>query len=208
MKRTVQAYNKCYCVPFASSTGTPQVTALSLLASWITRKGIVMHIIDESFIRTPKSYIIQSLLAVAIVTIILYFVEILTHAAIVAALGASTFIVFAMPHSVIAQPRRLIGGHVIGLICGSICYFTFLTGPFGELCANWEFITWFACALSVGLSIFLMTITDAEHPPAASTALGIVAHGWSYPIVLFVLLSVIGLAIVRRLLRNRLRNLF
>ena len=167
-----------------------------------------MHIIDESFIRTPKSYIIQSLLAVVIVTIILYFVEILTHAAIVAALGASTFIVFAMPRSVIAQPRRLVGGHIIGLICGSICYFAFLTGPLGKLCTNWGFIAWFACALSVGLSIFLMTITDTEHPPAASTALGIVAHGWSYPIVIFVLLSAIGLAIGRRLLRSRLKDLF
>ena len=47
-----------------------------------------MHIIDKSFIRAPKKYIIQSLLAVAAVALILFFVEILTHAAIVAALGA------------------------------------------------------------------------------------------------------------------------
>ena len=167
-----------------------------------------MHIIDKSFTRAPKSYILQSLLATVAIAIILYFVEILTHAFIIAALGASTFIVFATPHSITAQPRRLIGGHTIGLICGSICYFAFLTGPLGELAANWEFLTWFVCALSVGLSIFLMTITDTEHPPAASTALGIVAHGWSYRIVIFVLISAISLAIIRRLLRGHLRDLF
>ena len=56
-----------------------------------------MHIIDKSFTTAPKSYIIQSILAVVALAIILYFVEVLTHAAIVAALGASTFVIFAMP---------------------------------------------------------------------------------------------------------------
>ncbi len=166
-----------------------------------------MRIIDKSFIRTPGSYIIQSLLALVAVAIILYFVEVLTHAAIVAALGASTFVVFAMPHSVTAQPRRLIGGHISGLICGTLCYYAFLTGPLGELAINWEFISIFACALSVGLSIFLMTITNTEHPPAAATALGVVVHGWSYQMVIFVLACAISLAIFRRLLRSRLKDL-
>ena len=166
-----------------------------------------MHIIDKSFVRAPKRYIIQSLLAVVTVGIILYFVEVLTHAAIVAALGASTFIVFAMPHSITAQPRRLIGGHIIGLVCGSLCYYAFVTGPLGELATHWEFVLWFACALSVGLSIFLMTITNTEHPPAAATALGIVTHGWSYQIVIFVLACAISLSVARRLLGFRLKDL-
>lgn len=166
-----------------------------------------MQIIDKSFTRAPKSYIIQSLLATIAIVVILYFVEVLTHAAIVAALGASTFIVFAMPHSITAQPRRLIGGHIVGLLCGSLCYYAFLTGRLGELSANWELLTWFAYALAVGLSIFLMTITNTEHAPAAGTALGIVAHGWSYPTVVFVLVCAISLAIVRRLLRRYLRDL-
>ena len=167
-----------------------------------------MRIIDRSFIKAPKSYILQSLLAVVSVAVILAFVEVLTHAAIVAALGASTFIVFAMPHSVTAQPRKLIGGHVVGLICGSLCYYVFLAGPFGKVLTNWEFTLWFVSALSIGLSIFLMTITNTEHPPAASTALGVVVHAWSYQIAIFVLLCAICLAIVRRLLRRYLRDLF
>ena len=166
-----------------------------------------MEIIDKSFKRAPKSFIIQSLLAVVAVAIILYFVEVLTHAAIVAALGASAFIVFAMPHSITAQPRKLIGGHVVGLLAGTFCYYVFLTGPLGKLITGWEFTTLFIYALAVGLSIFLMAITNTEHPPAAGTALGIVAHVWSYQVVIFVLLSVIGLAIVRALLGSYLRDL-
>jgi CBS-domain-containing membrane protein len=92
-----------------------------------------MHIIDSSFTKKPKSYIIQSLLAVLALAVILYFVEVLTHAAIVAALGSSTFIVFAMPHTVAARSRRLIGGHLVGLICGMASYFLLLNGPWVNL---------------------------------------------------------------------------
>ena len=166
-----------------------------------------MEIIDKSFKRAPKGYIIQSLLAVVTVALILYFVEVLTHAAIVAALGASAFIVFAMPHSNTAQTRRLIGGHIVGLLSGTFCYYAFLTGPLGKLINGGEFIPLFIYALAVGLSIFLMVVTNTEHPPAAGTALGIVAHTWSYQVVIFVLLCAVGLAIIRGLLRSRLKDL-
>lgn len=166
-----------------------------------------MEIIDKSFLEKPKRYIIQGLMATVVVAIILHFVEVLTHAVIIAALGASTFIVFAMPHSITARPRRLIGGHIVGLICGSLCYYAVLNGPLGELAVNWEFIYYISCALSIGLSIFLMTITNTEHPPAAATAVSIVVYGWSYQIAIFVLLSAIGLAIARRLLRSHLVDL-
>lgn len=166
-----------------------------------------MEIIDKSFKRAPKSFIIQSLLAVVTVAIILYFVEVLTHAAIVAALGASAFIVFAMPRSITARSRSLIGGHIVGLLSGTLCYYALLIGPLGKLITGWEFTTLFVYALAVGLSIFLMAITNTEHPPAAGTALGIVAHAWAYEIVVFVLLCAIGLAIVRGLLGSRLRDL-
>jgi len=64
-----------------------------------------------------------------------------------------------------------------------------------------------AYALAVGLCIFLMTITNTEHTPAVSTALGIVSDGWSYQIVISVLLCAVILAIIRRLLQHRLKDL-
>jgi CBS-domain-containing membrane protein len=167
-----------------------------------------VEVIDKSFIQKPKYYIIQSLMALGALMVILSFVEVLTEAAIVAALGASTFIVFAMPRSITARPRRLIGGHAVGVICGLVCYYAFLAGPLGELSGEHELLLWFAYALSVALSLFFMTITNTEHPPAASTALGIVAYGCSWQTVLFILLFAIGLAIVRRLLSSWLIDLF
>lgn len=167
-----------------------------------------MNIIDKAFLKKPEHYIVQSLLAVVALVIILYFVEVLTHAAIVAALGASTFIVFAMPNTIAAEPRRLIGGHIIGLLCGILCYYVFFTGPLAELCKNVEIMHWIPAALAVGLSIFLMTIFNFEHPPAAGTAIGIVTHEWSHQAIIFVLLFAVSLAIIKRLLKRYLKDLY
>jgi len=64
-----------------------------------------MHILDRKLKKTWRSYVLQSLLAALALMAILYFLDILTHAAIVAALGASAFIIFAMPKSVLARPE-------------------------------------------------------------------------------------------------------
>jgi len=163
-----------------------------------------MDLFDKSFIRDPKHYLLQSLLVVVVIMVIFYF-EVLPHIVIAISLGGSAFIVFTMPSR--ATARRLVGGHMVGLICGSILYFLFFTGPLAELAANERVITILAYALAVGLCIFLMTITNTEHTPAVSTALGIVSDGWSYQIVISVLLCAISLAIIRWLLHRRLRDL-
>jgi CBS-domain-containing membrane protein len=167
-----------------------------------------MRIFDENFKKNPKNYILQSLLALAAMLVILSFVEILTRTAIVAALGASTFIVFAMPNSRTASPRRLIGGHIVGIICGLACYYLFNGGLLlNDLADDYDIITWFSYALSVVLSLFVMTVTDTEHPPAASTALGIAAFGVSWQIVVFVISFAIFLSLARRLLKPWLKDL-
>jgi CBS-domain-containing membrane protein len=166
-----------------------------------------VYLFDSFFKKAPKRYIRQSLLAALVVAIILLFFRMLGDFVIVAALGASTFIVFAMPSSITAEPRRLIGGHAVGLLSGALCYFVFLSGYLDRLITDQEVLFILAGALSVGLSIFLMAITDTEHPPAATTAIGIIASGWSYKIALFVLLSALCLSLARRLLRSRLKDL-
>ncbi len=165
-----------------------------------------MYLIDKSFIRDPKHYLLQSLFAVVVIMVIFYF-EALPHIVIATSLGGSAFIIFTMPHSATAQPRRLIGGHIVGLISGALLYYIFFAGPLGELSADWRVITVLAYALAAGLCIFLMPTTNTEHTPAVATALGIVSDGWSYEIVITVLLFAVILAIVKRLLQPYLRDL-
>lgn len=163
-----------------------------------------MHILDTNLKKDWRKYVMQCLLVVAALIVILYFLDILTHAAIVAALGASTFIVFTMPRWITARPRNVIGGHIMGLIAGSICYFALVYPTFG---VSDKFLYISAAALSVGLAILLMVSTDTEHPPAAGTAVGIVASGWSSSAVLFVLIFAVVLSLVRYLLKPWLREL-
>ena len=89
-----------------------------------------MHALDKRLKADWRRYLFQCLLAFLALIAILYFLDLFTEAAIVAALGASAFIVFAMPNSVTAQPRNVIGGHIMGLIAGSICYFALVVPCF------------------------------------------------------------------------------
>jgi len=110
---------------------------------------------------------------------------------IVAAAGATTFTVFALPHHGTAQPRNVIGGHVIGIAVGFACSFLPLI-PSGSL--------------AVGLSTLLMVPMDAEHPPAAGTALGLVVFP-SLGGAAFILAAAIGLSLARLGLASRMRDL-
>lgn len=62
-------------------------------------------------------------------------------------------------------------------------------------------------AISVGLSIFLMVITDTEHPPAAGLALAFVLNTWNLKTVIFVVFAAVLLSLVKHLFRNRLKDL-
>jgi CBS domain-containing membrane protein len=53
-----------------------------------------------------------------------------------------------------------------------------------------------------------MAMTNTEHPPAAGTALAIVAHGFEWELVLFVAGAVLFMLAVHRLLRRHLLDLF
>jgi CBS-domain-containing membrane protein len=69
-----------------------------------------------------KDYLIQSITASAVVLVI-FFAVTPDRPVIVASIGASTFIVFALPKNHTAQPKRVIGGHILGLLSGSLLSF-------------------------------------------------------------------------------------
>ena len=93
----------------------------------------------------------------------------------------------------------------MGIICGVARYYLLLGVSSSP--DSGEFNTIIAYAISVGLSLLMMTITNSEHPLAAGTVLGLTAYGWSSGTVIFTILCAIALSIVRRLLRPFLRDL-
>ncbi|OHE59734.1 MAG: hypothetical protein A2Z47_16355 [Thermodesulfovibrio sp. RBG_19FT_COMBO_42_12] len=58
-----------------------------------------------------KNYVFQSLFATLAIFIVLLFLN-LQHVVIIASIGATTFIIFAMPNYITAKPRNVIGGHL------------------------------------------------------------------------------------------------
>jgi CBS-domain-containing membrane protein len=144
-----------------------------------------------------KAYILQSI-AATIVVFIIFFVITPERPVIVASIGASTFIVFAMPGNHAAQPKRVIGGHIIGILSGSLFSF------FPQM-AILPSITIYSIA--VGLSIFLMVALNLEHPPASGTALGIALNGFSPEVAIAVILSSLILSLAHLILCRKFCDL-
>ncbi len=84
---------------------------------------------------------------------------------LIGSFGASAVLVYAAIKSPLAQPRNLIGGHIIAGIIGVACYKMFG----GTL--------WLAGALAASLAIVAMLLTKTLHPPAGATALIAVIGG-------------------------------
>jgi len=147
------------------------------------------------------NYFLQSFLAMVAIFIVLVTLS-LQHIVIVASIGASAFIVFTMPGSVTARPRHVIGGHMIGFMSGSLCWYVGLFFPRTELV-----VTLAMYSLAVGLSILLMVITGTEHPPASGTALATAISGFSFKILLALIISTCVLSAIKYILKPYLKDL-
>jgi len=77
---------------------------------------------------------------------------------IIASFGASAVLIYGAVKSPLAQPRNLVGGHLISALVGVACRH-FLGGQ------------WFSAALAVSLAIAVMLLTGTLHPPGGATAL-------------------------------------
>ena len=152
----------------------------------------------KKFVKYWKNYIFQSLLATFAVFLALLLLNIQKRPIIVASIGATAFIVFAMPKDVTAKSRNVIGGHLIGLISGSVCALI----PHSIILPSI-----LVYSLAVGIAIFVMVVVDAEHPPAAGTALGVVITGFSLSASIGVITSAIILSLIHHFAKSHLRDL-
>jgi CBS-domain-containing membrane protein len=156
-------------------------------------------IVDPKLRRDPLRYVLQCLLVVLALSVVLAVGDALARAVVIAAIGSTAFVLFIMPHSDTASARHVLGGHLIALAVG---------GAASALDPVAGFSFSVQGALAVGVSIFLMAATNTEHAPAAGTALGVVAHGSSWSLALFLASSVLALVVIHRLLRPWLRDLY
>ena len=155
--------------------------------------------IDSQFKENKGKYIIQCIMATGVIALSLFMLDLVFDIAIVASLGSTSFIVFAMPHKKSASGRVILWGNTIGIGVGGICYWLSVLSP--------SFPIAILAAVSVGLCLFLMVILEAEHPPAAGIALGFVLEGFDIYTVLVVYFVLAILLTMRRLLKRWLIDL-
>lgn len=78
---------------------------------------------------------------------------------VIGSFGASAVLVYGAIHSPLAQPRNLIGGHILSALVGVVSYKLFS----GNIL--------FCSAFAVATSILVMQLTLTLHPPGGATAL-------------------------------------
>lgn len=83
---------------------------------------------------------------------------------LMAPFGASCVLAFGVPDSPLAQPRAIVGGHLVATAVGLVVVAVLGDG-------------WLACAIGVGLALAAMQLTRTVHAPAgADPLIVIVAH--------------------------------
>lgn len=159
---------------------------------------------DSNLRGRAGNYVAQSAMATLAMMAILLLEDVVLRAAIVVAMASTVFTIFVVPNSVAATPRKVIGGHVMGVVAGSLVAAIIGLPSIAPIVEDSRLLFDSLAALTVGLSIALM---DTEYPPAAGAALGLVVHGWALSPVGVILIGAVALSIVRMMLRPRLVNL-
>lgn len=112
---------------------------------------------------------------------------------VMAPFGATAVLLFGLPASPLAQPKNVIGGHMITSIIGVVFATFFAINPI-------------SLAVATGLGVSAMMITKTTHPPAGANPLLIMLTGqtWSF---LFtpVLIGAVALVIIGRLFQRSQR---
>jgi len=116
---------------------------------------------------------------------------------ILGSFGASAVLLYGAIRSPLAQPRNLIGGHVLSAIVGVTAY----------RYIGWQ--PWLAAALAVSTAIALMHATKTLHPPGGATALiavigGDAVHQLGYLYVLMPVAAGAGVMLTVALIVNNI----
>ena len=109
---------------------------------------------------------IGSFLGITLVAVINYHLVSETDLVmIIGSFGASAVLIYGAIRSPLAQPRNLLGGHVISAVIGVAAYRIL------------DHNLWLAAAIAVATAIAVMHATKTLHPPGGATALIAVIGG-------------------------------
>lgn len=155
------------------------------IKSFLTSSGL--HVGETSAAEKLRSGLAGGI-AVLVLMLALHYLPQTTHSLfIVASMAASATLLYAMPHSPLAQPWNLVGGHLVSALAGVLC---------GMLIPSPSL----AAGAAVGSSILLMEFLRCLHPPSAATALMMVLGssqlhdtGWQWAVYIVAINTALSL---------------
>ena len=138
------------------------------MKNWRNRSSVIL---DEARGRTLKAGAIAGLGAALAIGVMELLSAKLNYPLAVIPFATSIVLVIGSPDAVPAQPRALIGGHLVSTIVGLMVLHA--AGP-----QPW------AAALAVGLAVLAMFVTGTFHPPAGINPLLVVTANlpWTFVI--------------------------
>jgi len=165
------------------------------------------YLLDPKFRLKFRQYFFQAALATIAMAVILLFVDSLSTAAIAAGLGSSVIGIFINPTGATARIRAVVGGHTMALLLGSVFSLILFAGGIESFIADHSRFHALMMALSVGMLILIMAITDTEHPPAAGIAIGMASREWTPEVFGAILGAAALLGATKLVLKRNLQDL-
>jgi CBS-domain-containing membrane protein len=168
--------------------------------------GANSHLIDPKFARNQRRYIYQCCAVSLTMIVVLLLLDMAYQAVLIAALGSSSMAAFSAPNMRASRPRCLIGGYLAGVFIG--CSISLLVDAIAGLnMFDAHLVRILAGAVATGLAMFVMVVTDTEHPPAAALALGFVLNEWNLITIFAVMSGITIIVLIKEALRGRLVDL-
>ena len=105
-------------------------------------------------------------------------------ALLIAPFGASCVLVFGLPQSPLAQPRNVIGGHLISTAVGLAVFYLLGASPL-------------SFGLGVGVATTVMLLTGTTHPPAGADPIVVILAKAAWPFLFSpVLIGAVAIVVI------------
>lgn len=164
-----------------------------------------MKIKNKKYI--TRYHVIQSLLAGIFITIIILIGETFSNNVINAAIGSSVALLFLHPKNRQNRFKSLVIGNIVAILTFLLLIYLFLLFN-QELyisISNKDFHVF--SGLSLFICLFVMSITNSEHIPAAGTSIGLSITPLDYSLIIFIIFSVLILYLVKLILDKYGKNI-
>lgn len=130
--------------------------------SWSALLGVELSVVS---VKEKCISAVGGLISIALLIWLTHDVMAIPNAfCIVASMGASAVLLFAVPHGQLSQPWPVLAGHTLSALVGVLVY-----KCFGQ--------NWISGGIAVGVAIALMHHLKCVHPPGGATALTAVMGG-------------------------------